>query len=402
MIQDQCNKCFKQGTDSCTENIVFDNTSCPNYGKKIVLEKKEDVINPSDPALEPNASSGAEGQEETSSEQSFVYTKEYLKQNTEIRGWLSFFLFSIIAGGFISFIYPIITYNSQEYSGSFFLSIADPVQGFMLFGLACYTLYSFINRETNAVFLAKTYLTVIFIVNLLLVIIGGYEQNGLGSLPQLIRSLIWAVIWFIFLHQSTVVQEVIPVEYRKAKHIDYYIIAAIIIVPLLLIALGLKEIYSTHEEQQANFIENTVLGANEYTDGKIIFKCGDGFSCEKEEIQDPPITIYRLENESLASITICSDYDTDVTLSNFNSYCENWEDESIKDYKSTVIENRTDEINGHDYFVQTKKYTVDENELFWHFVLLFDKQTGKVAVISSYDGGYDEYLKPFLSSIRFK
>ena len=76
--------------------------------------------------------------------------------------------------------------------------------------------------------------------------------------------------------------------------------------------------------------------------------------------------------------------------------------ESIKDYKSTVIENRTDAINGHDYFVQTKKYTVDENELFWHFVLLFDKQTGKVAVISSYDGGYDEYLKPFLSSIRFK
>ena len=402
MIQDQCNKCFKQGTDSCTENIVFDSTSCPNYGKKIVLEKKEDVTNPSDLVLEPNTCSSTEGQGEISNEQSFVYTKEYLKQNTEIRGWLSFFLFSIIAGGFISFIYPIITYNSQEYSGSFFLSIADPVQGFMLFGLACYTLYSFINRETNAVFLAKTYLTVIFIVNLLLVIIGGYEQNGLGSLPQLIRSLIWAVIWFIFLHQSTVVQEVIPVEYRKAKHIDYYIIAAIIIVPLLLIALGLKEIYSTHEEQQANFIENTVLGANEYTDGKIIFKCDDGFSCEKEEIQDPPITIYRLENESLASITICSDYDTDVTLSNFNSYCENWEDESIKDYKSTVIENRTDAINGHDYFVQTKKYTVDENVLFWHFVLLFDKQTGKVAVISSYDGGYDEYLKPFLSSIRFK
>ena len=402
MIQDQCNKCFKQGTDSCTENIVFDSTSCPNYGKKIVLEKKEDVINPSDPALIPNACSDAEGQEETSSEQSFVYTKEYLKHNTEIRGWLSFFLFSIIVGGLISFIYPIITYNSQEYSGSVFLSLADPIQGAMLFGLACYTLYSFINRETNAVFLAKTYLVVIFVINLFLVIIGGYEQNGLGSLPQLIRSLIWAVIWFIFMHQSTVVQEVIPVEYRKAKHVDYYIIAAIILVPLILIALGLKEIYSTQEEQQTNFIESTVLGANEYTDGKIIFECGDGFTCEKEVLQDPPITIHHLENENFASITVCSDYDTDKTQSNFNSYCENWEDESIKEYHSTIIDNRTDVINGHDYFVQTKKYKVDENEIYWHFVLLFDKQTGKVAVVSSYDGGYDDYLKPFLSSIRFK
>ena len=402
MIQDQCNKCFKQGTDSCTENIVFDSTSCPNYGRKIVLEKKEDMINPSDYALESSISSGAEGQEETSSEQSFVYTKEYLKQNTEIRGWLSFFLFCIIAGGFISFIYPIIRYNSQEYFGSFFLSISDPIQGIMLFGLACYTLYSFINRETNAVFLAKIYLVVVFLNNLFLVIIGGYEQNGLGSLPHLIRSLIWAVIWFVFLHQSTVVQEVIPVEYRRAKHVDYYIIAAIIIIPLLLIALGMKEIYSAQENQQTNIIEQTVLGANEYTDGKIIFKCPEDFICEKEELQEPRFTIYHLDNEGLASITVCSDYDTDITRSNFNSYCENWEDESLKDYKSTVIENRKDAINGHDYIVQTKKYIVDENVLFWHFVLLFDKQTGKVAVISSYDGGYDEYLKPFLSSIRFK
>ena len=204
------------------------------------------------------------------------------------------------------------------------------------------------------------------------------------------------------MHQSTVVQEVIPVEYRKAKHVDYYIIAAIILVPLILIALGLKEIYSTQEEQQTNFIESTVLGANEYTDGKIIFECGDGFTCEKEVLQDPPITIHHLENENFASITVCSDYDTDKTQSNFNSYCENWEDESIKEYHSTIIDNRTDVINGHDYFVQTKKYKVDENEIYWHFVLLFDKQTGKVAVVSSYDGGYDDYLKPFLSSIRFK
>lgn len=402
MIQDQCNKCFKQGTDSCTENIVFDSTSCPNYGKKIVLEKKEDVIDPSASRQEPNAGSSIDEQEGTTNEQSFVYTTEYLKQNSEIRGWLAFFLFSIMAGGLLSFIYPLVTYNSQDYSGSFFLSITDPVQGIMLFGLACYTLYSFIARQPNAVFLAKTYLVVIFLNNLLMVLIGNYEQSGLGSLPQLIRSLVWAVIWFIFLHQSTVVQEVIPEEYRKAKHIDYYIIAAIILVPLLLMALGLKEIYSKQEAQQSTFIENTVLGENEYTDGKIVFECLDGFTCEKEELQDPQFTIYHLENESVASITVCSDYDTEVTQTNFNSYCDNWEDNDIKEYDSSEIENRVDAINGHNYYIKTKKYDVNGSDIFWHFVLLFDKSTGKVAVVSSYDGGYDEYLKPFLSSIRFK
>ena len=400
MIQDQCNKCFKQGTDSCTESIVFDSTSCPNYGKKIALEKKEDVVKPSDFAPESNTGPIAEGQE--GNELTFVYTKEYLKQNTEIRGWLTFFLVMMLLGGGFSFVYPIVTYNPDDYAGSFFLAIADPIQGLMLFGLACYTAYSFYDRQPNAVFLAKTYLVLIFLVNLMLVFVGNYEDKGLGSLPQLVRSLLWSVIWFLFLIQSTVVEEVIPKDYRRVKHIDYYIIAAIVIVPLLLLALGLKEVYAGQEEQEANFIEKTTLGANEYTDGKIVFKCLEGFSCDKQEIEEPRLTIYQLENESIASITICSDYDTNATFSNFKSYWENWEDESAKKYNSTEIENGTNYVNNHQYFIKTIKYNVDGNETFWRFVLLFDKTTGKVAVVSCYDGGYDEYLEPFLSTIRFQ
>ena len=401
-IQDQCNRCRKQGTDSCTENIVFDSTSCPNYANKINIDKVEEANNTS--AVTADAINETSNQEETVSTegQTFVYTREYLKQNTEIRGWLTFFIVMMLLGGFFSFVYPIATYNPDDYAGSFFLAIADPIQGLMLFGLACYTAYSFYDRQPNAVFLAKTYLVLIFLVNLMLVFVGNYDDKGLGSLPQLVRSLIWSVIWFLFLIQSTVVEEVIPSEYRKVKHIDYYIIAAIIIIPLLLLALGLKEIYAGQEEQEANFIENTTLGANEYTDGKIVFECLEGFSCDKQEIEDPRLTIFQLENESIASITVCSDYDTDATFSNFKSYWENWEDENAKKYKGTEIENGTNYINNHQYFIKTMKYDVDGNEAYWRFVLMFDTTTGKVAVVSCYDGGYDEYLEPFLSTIRFQ
>jgi hypothetical protein len=48
------------------------------------------------------------------------------------------------------------------------------------------------------------------------------------------------------------------------------------------------------------------------------------------------------------------------------------------------------------------KYDVDGNDMFWRFVLMFDNVTGKVAVASCYDGGYDDYLEPFLSTIRFQ
>ena len=158
-IKDQCNKCRKQGTVSCTENIVFDSASCPSYANKINIDKVEEADNTS--AVTADAITNTGNQEETVSteEQTFVYTREYLKQNTEIRGWLTFFIVMMLLGGFFSFVYPIATYNPDDYAGSFFLAIADPIQGLMLFGLACYTAYSFYDRQPNAVFLAKTYNT---------------------------------------------------------------------------------------------------------------------------------------------------------------------------------------------------------------------------------------------------
>lgn len=39
MIKDQCNNCRKNGTENCTQDIVYDNTSCEQYIKKIDLSK---------------------------------------------------------------------------------------------------------------------------------------------------------------------------------------------------------------------------------------------------------------------------------------------------------------------------------------------------------------------------
>lgn len=46
------------------------------------------------------------------------------------------------------------------------------------------------------------YVVVTFITNILALISGEFEETGLGSLPRIVRSLVWGVIWFSYLTYS--------------------------------------------------------------------------------------------------------------------------------------------------------------------------------------------------------
>lgn len=334
-IKDQCEQC-KKYNESCIEPIDYNGMSCDQYDKRIHLEKVEntkDIV-------------GVENKEEHIA---------YPDYDIKIHGWLTFFLFSIAVGGLFSAVYPILTYNVTEYDGSHFLAICDVALGIMLFTLACYVIYSFCKRKSNAVFLAKMYVVVIFTSNTLPLFGGGYEDTGLGSLPQIIRSLVWGIIWFLYLSFSEQVQDVIPKSYRKTFSRDYYFMVAFIIIPILCMAIGIGDIFSQRKEQEKEFISTTELNYNEYTDGRIIFTKPDGFTCEKQELEDPKITLFDLESE-YGYIRIVSDYDTDISVKNFNSYWEEWEDDELKNIAYKEILNEKREINGNHYFIKSVLY----------------------------------------------
>lgn len=392
-IKDQCENCRKRGTEECNDAIVYDGVSCSLYSRSINFEKKDDTSLNNENTVSSQATiEGSSGE--------FVYSSEYLKKNTEIHGWLSFFLFTVVAGGLFSVVYPLFTFNLAEYDNNIILALADPLFGLMLFLLACYTFHAFVNRQPNAVFLAKMYVVAVFVSNLLVLIGGEYDETGLGSAPRLVRSLIWGGIWYAFLLNSNNVEEVCPTDYRKKKNLDIYIAAAFIIYPLLIVAISLTSELSTRSKQEASLIQNAALAENEYTDGKVIFARPSGFSCQKTEVEG--LQLFSLECESVGSITLCSDYDDNRSEQNVRSYWKEWEDEDAKKIPSKVERFETLEKNGHPYYYAVKKYTTNDGELFWRFIMIFDYETGKVCVISSYDGGYEEYLEELLNSIRFK
>ena len=134
-------------------------------------------------------------------------TSEYLKQTTSIGGWLSLFLFVVGLGSLVSAVYPIITFDIAEYDGSYLLASCDVFLGFMCLFIGIYTIYSFVQRKPNAVFVAKIYVVLIFVMNLTNLITGGLETgNGIGSANQVVKGVIWGVIWYLLIKSKKVAE----------------------------------------------------------------------------------------------------------------------------------------------------------------------------------------------------
>lgn len=387
-IKDQCEHCRKYNS-SCTENIVFDGQSCTEYRKHIDLTKKEEKIELHEEAI--------------STEPAVVETTsvELPDPNQRIHGWLLWMLIAIGLGGLASAIMPILTYNVEEYSGSHILAMTDVLLGFILLLLGIYTVYSFIRRKPNAIFLGKMYWVVVFVTNLLGLMSGEFEASSYGSLRLIVRSLMWSGIWFVYLSFSEQVKDIIPKSYRKAYSRDYYFMGALILFPFLMLGMAVGDVRTKIQEKEQRIIESINLADNEYTDGRIVFTRPEGYTCEKQEIEDPKLTLFDLELNEKGYMRICSDYDTDISQKNFNEYWLGWQDESLNEFTFREIINEKQSIHGNPYYIKSVRYDT-EVPIIWHYVLLFNQQTEKVCIVSYYQ--FDENhnsLIDILNSIKF-
>lgn len=339
--------------------------------------------------------------------QTVEITSDWLKANTEIHGWLSFFFFAIILGGLFSAIYPIATFNASDYAGNFCLGAVDIVTGLLLLAVAGFTVYSFVKRKPNAVFWGKVYVALVFLTNVFVLVSGATEEKGFQSATQVGRSVVWGIIWFLYLSFSDQVQEIIPKSYRKISSSDWAMLAASILLPIFLYVVGLSQINSLVESRTAQETEfrKTELSYNQRTDGRVIFTIPDGFECESQvvDVEGVSATLFSINNDEIGNCTMCSDYDTDKSIKNFDSYWEGWKDEDIKNYSTDNVDRGTKTINGNDCLYRITKHYVNGVYVYWRYYLLFDDETGKVFVASFYDtDNSTDYVDELLESVKFK
>ncbi len=178
-------------------------------------------------------------------------TKDPKEEIKGVEGWLSFFIFTLIVSCVINFIMGIIDVSSifedktLPLTYLYGLAFLDFLYIGGLIGFAIYTIYSFVKLKPNAVFLGKMYLILIFLTNFIGVIFSGVtgeplanETSFLDSSSMIFRSLIFSVIWFLYLTYSKRVNNTYPKEKRKSYVIDKVFFFCILAIPLVIYLLA--------------------------------------------------------------------------------------------------------------------------------------------------------------------
>ena len=143
-----------------------------------------------------------------------------------------------------------------------------------IIGFAIYLIYSLVKLKPNAVSLGKMYLILIFLSNLIGVIFSGItgeplasENSFLDSSQMIFRSLIFSVIWFLYLKYSKRVNNTYPQEKRKTYAIDKVFFFSILAIPLVIYLLAF--VGTTYETS----LNSTIQASCEYPKMMIGNEC---------------------------------------------------------------------------------------------------------------------------------
>lgn len=339
-------------------------------------------------------------------------TSENLISTTRIHGWLFFFLARCFVGGLYSAIYPLSTFKIEDYGGSYILGMSDILFGILGFILAMSTIYSFYKRKPNAVFLGYSY-SALCVVSHFIAMCCGVSNPGV-----MVASLIWGCIWIMYLRMSHQVEDVIPSDFRKTNKLDYCLVASVIVIPVLFLVAGAFDIQQKQttvnekcQELQQNFYDEVKdkLYPNQRTDGRVIFEIPQGFECNDTTIQG--LKVFYMENKDHENITLCSEYANKTDLNDtksrvnrdmFDIYRDKWEDVTLATcVESRIVSSTEEQLLNCKKRVKIKRYVYGQNIIYWRFVMLFDKDSDKICLISAYDQGYDSYLDDLIYSVQF-
>ena len=180
-------------------------------------------------------------QEKFSQEEALApgYENTQLEDAGSIRGWLLLFF---ILGAFSS-VASVIINIAQVETLTFSLSMSDTVYALGRTALVFWMINAFVQRTPDAVSVAKTYLCLNIAYGV--VVFGAAAMLGFPN-AEIIKigaqSVIYGIIWYIFMNSSSQVAERIPEWYRRPNRAAQIFGGLVIVAVIALFAIGISEI----------------------------------------------------------------------------------------------------------------------------------------------------------------
>jgi len=160
---------------------------------------------------------------------------QHQKENPSVRGWLLLFVILIIVGA----VRNIITFLQEVFASSADMSLFAVNAAILFFAaFAIYTAVSLIRHNTNAIFLARTYIIIDIVsaaVLLLFTFLGNIslEENLILAFFVYPLKIIIDIIWFVFFKQSRQVKKDYLDGGAKTRDWLFIFLAGIIIIALV-------------------------------------------------------------------------------------------------------------------------------------------------------------------------
>ena len=255
--KDQCDKCRYQIDGICRQAVqTFDGTSCEQYAKRIDLRKKTDISAVPGPSI----TYGNEDEDNTTIVNNDNCEGIAQPAPEDIHGWLLLFLiFFVGIRCFVSIGELFTFFYDEEFLWVNLFTVSLTV-GYVASGI--FTIVAFKKRDTDAIFLGKTYIIYGFIISLFGLVSGVLAEQETN---RAISSAIWCVIWYAFFFTSKQIKQQIPV--RKTKTRDWILIGAIILLPMF--CLGIGEEKEAQYEDDVDIYSEYIRPDNQYYDGRI-------------------------------------------------------------------------------------------------------------------------------------
>lgn len=158
-------------------------------------------------------------------------------------GFMHFYWFVLVCGAALTLFGNFFTFNLSDYSNSFMLAASDAVLLLSYSALCIYTLIAFVKRLPNAVALGKLQNYLLIAMNTFNLISSGFESDSvLFSSSRLLGSVIWAVIFLVYLYTNEQVNAIIPKESRHMLKYDKPIIWSLSVGFIILFLGGIVSI----------------------------------------------------------------------------------------------------------------------------------------------------------------